>query len=85
LPEDLNKLVIINGEAACNAARNLSHLKRKIAIDLMKVSGIEIIVPQKADMENFRKAADIVHKEYEKKIGKEYLQKIYELTGYAPY
>ncbi|MBW1972271.1 MAG: hypothetical protein JRI44_05495, partial [Deltaproteobacteria bacterium] len=84
LPEDLQELIKVNGAAACSAARELAALKRDRAFRIMKKAGIEIINPTPEALKEFVKAADKVHKKYEKKIGKAYLQEIYKITGYTP-
>lgn len=83
LPDDLQKLVKVNGEAACTAARDLSKLKKDLAFDTMRKKGVEIIELSPDALKEFVVAADKVHKEYEKKIGKEYLKEIYNITGYT--
>lgn len=84
LPSDLQELVKVNGAAACSAARDLAELKRSMAFEIMKKSGVEIITPSPEVLNEFVVAADVVHKEYKDKIGEGYLEKIYKITGYSP-
>lgn len=83
LPEDLQQIVIANGAAACTAARQLCDLKKDMAFDAMKKDGVEIIDPSPEVIADFTAASDKVHEEYGKKIGEEYMKKIYEITGYS--
>ena len=82
LPEDLQKLIQVNGAAACAAARDLAGLKREIAFDIMKKKGVIIIDPTPEVRADFVAAGNKVHEEYAKQIGEDYLNQIYEITGY---
>lgn len=83
LPPELRKIVIDTAKEGAVIYRKESRdIERKILADLPS-SGVTVVILEQGEMEKFRKAADKVHKKYGDQIGREYLQKVYDLEGYG--
>lgn len=82
LPPDLQKTVVEVIREECAKTRDLTRKQEETEIQKAKASGVEFIPLPKEDMERMRKEGQVVFKEWEPKIGAEYLKKVENLLGY---
>jgi TRAP-type C4-dicarboxylate transport system substrate-binding protein len=82
LPKDLQKTLVdvIHEEAA--KTRALTQNQEETEIAKAKAAGIEFIQLSPQDMSTLRKESAVVFKEWEDKIGVDYLKKVEALMGY---
>jgi TRAP-type C4-dicarboxylate transport system substrate-binding protein len=82
LPSDLQKVLVDVIHEECAKTRVLTRKQETDQIAKAKASGIKFYQLPEKDMETLRAKGDVVHKEWAKKIGADYLKKVQDLMGY---
>ncbi len=84
LPKDLQQVFVSTVHDVCAEIRKETVQQEIDQIADAKKKGIEFFKLSDADMDTLRKEGDIVHKQYAKEIGEEYLKKVQAFMGYKP-
>lgn len=82
LSDDLKKTVLDVMKTTCKQERLASRAEEKEAKKVLAEKGVEIIQLPPDETEKLIKMMDSIHEEFEGKIGKDYLKKVYDLLGY---
>jgi TRAP-type C4-dicarboxylate transport system substrate-binding protein len=84
LPKDLQKTLVDVIREECAKSREATRKQEDTEIAKAKAAGIEFIQLSQADMDTLRKQSAAVFREWDDKIGIDYLKKVEALMGYKP-
>jgi TRAP-type C4-dicarboxylate transport system substrate-binding protein len=82
LPKDLQKILVDVIHEECAKTRDLTRKQEDTEIAKAKAAGVEFIKLSPAEMEKLKKESQVVFKEWDDKIGIDYLTKVEKLLGY---
>ncbi len=82
LPKDLQQTLTAVIHEECANTRQLTRAQEDREIEKAKENGIEFYTLSDGDMATLRKEGNAVHKEWEDRIGPDYLKKVQSFLGY---